>query len=169
MENENFEQQELFKQEKYISDLIEQKSTEKKSSLNSIIGSSILTSAIVLSFLFVYGIFDEDEIIIPDPVTITETVTEKELIMPRIDSTEIVSIAELATKTIVQIQVGEVNENDEFISLGGGSGVVISAEGLIITNHHVIDGANSVRAIFEDGRMYKAEIIEINEIDKIIK
>ena len=34
MENENFEQQELFKQEKYISDLIEQKSTEKKSSLN---------------------------------------------------------------------------------------------------------------------------------------
>jgi len=107
MENENFEQQELFKQEKYISDLIEQKSTEKKSSLNSIIGSSILTSAIVLSFLFVYGIFDEDEIIIPDPVTITETVTEKELIMPRIDSTEIVSIAELATKTIVQIQVGE--------------------------------------------------------------
>ena len=167
MENENFEQQELFKQEKYISDLIEQKSTEKKSSLNSIIGSSILTSAIVLSFLFVYGIFDEDEIIIPDPVTITETVTEKELIMPRIDSTEIVSIAELATKTIVQIQVGEVNENDEFISLGGGSGVVISAEGLIITNHHVIDGANSVRAIFEDGRMYKAEIIGSDQLTDI--
>jgi len=167
MENENFEQQELFQQEKYISDLIEQKSTEKKSSLNSIIGSSILTSAIVLSFLFVYGIFDEDEIIIPDPVTITETVTEKELIMPRIDSTEIVSIAELATKTIVQIQVGEVNENDEFISLGGGSGVVISAEGLIITNHHVIDGANSVRAIFEDGRMYKAEIIGSDQLTDI--
>jgi hypothetical protein len=53
--------------------------------------------------------------------------------MPRIDSTEIVSIAEIATKTIVQIQVGQVNENDEFISLGGGSGVVISGRGV---NHN---------------------------------
>ena len=167
MENENFEQQELFQQEKYISDLIEQKSSKTKSSFNSIIGSSILTSAIVLSFLFVYGIFEEDEIVIPDPVTITETVTEKELIMPRIDSTEIVSIAEMATKTIVQIQVGEVNENDEFISLGGGSGVVISSEGLIITNHHVIDDAASVRVIFEDGRMYKAEIIGSDQLTDI--
>jgi len=119
MDNENFEQQELFKQEKYISDLLEQKTPKNKSSLNTIFGSSILTSIIVLSFLYVYGIFDENEIIIPDPVTITETVTETEVIMPRIDSTEIVSIAEIATKTIVQIQVGQVNENDEFISLGG--------------------------------------------------
>ena len=136
MDNENFEQQELFRQEKYISDLIEQKTPKNKSSLNTIFGSSILTSMIVLSFLYVFGIFNEDEFIIPDPITITETITEKEVIMPRIDSTSIVSIAEIATKTIVQIQVGQINkENNEFISIGGGSGVVISAEGLIITNH----------------------------------
>ena len=84
MDNENFEQQELFKQEKYISDLLEQKTPKNKSSLNTIFGSSILTSMIVLSFLYVYGIFDEDEIIIPEPITITETVTEKEVIMPRL-------------------------------------------------------------------------------------
>jgi hypothetical protein len=29
MDNENFEQQELFKQEKYISDLLEQKNSKK--------------------------------------------------------------------------------------------------------------------------------------------
>lgn len=167
MDNENFEQQELFKQEKYISDLLEQKTPKNKSSLNTIFGSSILTSMIVLSFLYVYGIFDEDEIVIPEPVTITETVTEKEVIMPRIDSTEIVSIAEVATKTIVQIQVGQINENSEFVSVGGGSGVVISAEGLIITNHHVIDNADSVRVIFEDGRMYEAQIIGSDKLTDI--
>jgi S1-C subfamily serine protease len=156
MDNENFEQQELFRQEKYISDLIEQKTPKNKSSLNTIFGSSILASMIVLSFLYVFGIFDEDELIIPDSITITE----KEVIMPRIDSTSIVSIAEIATKTIVQIQVGQINkENNEFISIGGGSGVVISAEGLIITNHHVIDDAEAVKVFFEDGRMYEAEII----------
>ncbi len=89
MDNEIFEQQELFRQEKYISDLIEQKTPKNKSSLNTIFGSSILTSMIVLSFLYVFGIFNEDEFIIPDPITITETITEKEVIMPRIDSTSI--------------------------------------------------------------------------------
>ena len=69
--------------------------------------------------------FDEEEIVLPDPVTITETIKEKELVMPRVDSTEVVSIAEIATKTIVQLQVGERNQDDEFISIGGGSGVVI--------------------------------------------
>ena len=80
MEDTNFEQQELFRQEKYISDLVEQKTPKNKSSLNTIFGSSILTSMIVLSFLYVYGIFDKDEITIPDPITITETVTELSLI-----------------------------------------------------------------------------------------
>ena len=40
-----------------------------------------------------------EEIVLPDPVTITETIKEKELVMPRVDSTEVVSIAEIATKT----------------------------------------------------------------------
>jgi len=164
MDNEKFEQQELFIQEKYISDLIEQKTPKNKSSLNTIFGSSILTSMIVLSFLYVFGIFDEDELIIPDSITITE----KEVIMPRIDSTSIVSIAEIATKTIVQIQVGQINkENNEFISIGGGSGVVISSEGLIITNHHVIDEAEAVKVFFEDGRMYEAEIIGSDQLTDI--
>ena len=168
MDNENFEQQELFRQEKYISDLIEQKTPKNKSSLNTIFGSSILTSMIVLSFLYVFGIFNEDEFIIPDPITITETITEKEVIMPRIDSTSIVSIAEIATKTIVQIQVGQINkENNEFISIGGGSGVVISTDGLILTNHHVIDEAEAVKVFFEDGRMYEAKIIGSDQLTDI--
>ena len=90
MEEDNYSQQELFEQKKYISDLIEQKSQKKNSSLNLIIGSSILSSGIILSFLFLFGIFHEEEIVLPEPITITETIKEKELVMPRVDSTEIV-------------------------------------------------------------------------------
>ena len=167
MNEENYSQQELFEQEKYISDLIEKKSDKKRSSINIVFGASLISSGIVLSFLFLFGLFDEEEIVIPEPVTITETVTEKELVMPRVDSTEIVSIAELATKTIVQVQVGNMSEDGEFLPNGGGSGVVISADGLIMTNHHVIDNSTQVRVVFEDGRMYESEIIGSDRLTDI--
>jgi len=167
MNEEDYSQQELFKQEQYISDLIEKNSDKKKSSINIVIGSSLISSGIVLSFLFLFGLFDTEEIVIPKPITITETVTEKELVMPRVDSTEIVSIAELATKTIVQVQVGNISEDGEFLPNGGGSGVVISEEGLIMTNHHVIDNSTEVRVVFEDGRMYESEIIGSDRLTDI--
>ena len=167
MNEEDYSQQELFEQEQYISDLIEKNSDKKKSSINIVFGSSLISSGIVLSFLFLFGLFDAEEIVLPEPITITETVTEKELVMPRVDSTEIVSIAELATKTIVQVQVGNVSEDGEFLPNGGGSGVVISDEGLIMTNHHVIDNSTEVRVVFEDGRMYESEIIGSDKLTDI--
>ena len=167
MEDNEFQQQELFETEKYISDLVEEKTKRKTSTFNIIFLSSFFTSTIVLSFLFFFGVFDEEEIVLPDPVTITETIKEKELVMPRVDSTEVVSIAEIATKTIVQLQVGEQNQDGEFISIGGGSGVVIDKRGLIITNHHVIEDASDVRVIFEDGRMYEASIVGSDRLTDI--
>ena len=52
MEEENFTQQELFEQEQYISDLIEKKTDKKTSSVNVIMSSGILSSIVVLSFLY---------------------------------------------------------------------------------------------------------------------
>ena len=167
MEEDNYSQQELFEQRKYISDLIEEKTEKKKSSLNVVIGSTLLSSSIVLGFLFLFGLFEEDVIVLPEPITITETVKEKELVMPRVDSTEVVSIAELATKTIVQVQVGTLSDEGDFLSAGGGSGVVITDDGLIMTNHHVIDNSTEVRVIFEDGRMYEANIIGSDKLTDI--
>ena len=40
---------------------------------------------------------------------------------------------------------------------GMGSGVAISPDGLIVTNHHVIDGATSLEVAFPDGRRMTAE------------
>ncbi|MBO6696865.1 MAG: trypsin-like peptidase domain-containing protein, partial [Henriciella sp.] len=40
-----------------------------------------------------------------------------------------------------------------------GSGFVISADGLIVTNNHVIEGADEINAIFSDGRTLRAELI----------
>ncbi len=44
-------------------------------------------------------------------------------------------------------------------SASSGSGFVITADGYIVTNYHVIKGANSVEVMFHDGTSYDAEII----------
>ena len=44
-------------------------------------------------------------------------------------------------------------------SHGLGSGVVIDAQGHILTNNHVVDGADDVRVTFVDGKTVKARVI----------
>lgn len=43
--------------------------------------------------------------------------------------------------------------------VGTGSGVIISPDGYIITNNHVIDGANDLSITLNDNRTYEAELI----------
>ena len=40
-----------------------------------------------------------------------------------------------------------------------GSGVIVSPEGIVLTNHHVIDGADDIDIALADGRKFKAKII----------
>jgi serine protease DegQ len=42
---------------------------------------------------------------------------------------------------------------------GLGSGVVVSAEGYILTNNHVVDGADQIEVAINDGHKFKAEVV----------
>jgi S1-C subfamily serine protease len=44
-------------------------------------------------------------------------------------------------------------------SAGSGSGFVVSSDGLILTNNHVIAGATTIRVIFEGGRELPATVV----------
>ncbi len=39
-----------------------------------------------------------------------------------------------------------------------GSGVIVSAEGYVLTNHHVIDGADDIQLLLADGRRVRAHV-----------
>ncbi|RFF26410.1 MULTISPECIES: DegQ family serine endoprotease [unclassified Wenzhouxiangella] len=43
--------------------------------------------------------------------------------------------------------------------MGGGSGFIIESDGLIVTNHHVIDGADEIIVRLADRREFEAELI----------
>ena len=51
------------------------------------------------------------------------------------------------------------NVPDEQRSEGLGSGVIVSPEGYILTNNHVVDGATSVQVVLSDRREFKARVI----------
>ena len=55
----------------------------------------------------------------------------------------------------------------ETTAAASGSGFIISADGYIVTNHHVIDGANKITVTLYDGKSYEAELIGSDESNDI--
>lgn len=51
------------------------------------------------------------------------------------------------------------NENNEYRSQGLGSGVIARSDGYIITNNHVIEGADELEVVLFSGQAYDAEIV----------
>ncbi len=71
------------------------------------------------------------------------------------------NIYELASPAVVDINVDRKVE-DSFNRLGFGSGFLIDSEGHIVTNNHVIQGADRVRIAFQDHSSAEAEILGTN-------
>jgi Do/DeqQ family serine protease len=51
------------------------------------------------------------------------------------------------------------NGNDTQRQSGLGSGVVVSADGLVLTNNHVVESADDIEIAFHDGRKTKAKLV----------
>ncbi len=51
------------------------------------------------------------------------------------------------------------HSNRPYIMEGSGSGVILSQDGYIVTNNHVINGADEIEVMLNDKRDYRAEVI----------
>lgn len=54
---------------------------------------------------------------------------------------------------------GTENENSTGSLAGEGSGIIISEDGYIVTNYHVIEGATNLQVITSDGLTYEASLV----------
>ena len=71
-------------------------------------------------------------------------------------------VAALVKDSVVEITTEQVVNGNSFwqyVQSGAGSGVIIAAEGYIITNNHVIEGANKIVVRLTNGNEYEAELI----------
>ena len=73
------------------------------------------------------------------------------------------SVVEIATEGITTGSFAR-----QYVTKGAGSGVIISSDGYIVTNHHVIDGANTIKVTLRDGTTsYDATLIGSDEDNDI--
>ncbi len=80
------------------------------------------------------------------------------------DSTTVGEIYKGSSASVVEITVGSAGEASPFGGGGGtqqaqGSGFVYDTEGHVITNQHVVDGAETVTVKFANGKEYSARVV----------
>lgn len=80
------------------------------------------------------------------------------LTIPQITEKSADSVVEITTETV---ETGTMLQ--QYISSGAGSGVIITEDGYILTNHHVIEGATNITVTLRNGDTYPAALIGLDE------
>jgi serine protease Do len=128
-----------------------------------------------------YIIFFEDQIV-PDDVATLEMptaipVTYESNRVSAAEKTDFTAIAEKSIHAVVHVKsistgsrsnslmeffYGDTGGSEKQI-VGSGSGVIISSDGYIITNNHVIKGARKLDVTLNNKESYQAEVIGVDE------
>jgi S1-C subfamily serine protease len=71
---------------------------------------------------------------------------------------DIHALLEKVTPSVVSIQLGQAN-GGQVVDFAAGSGVIISSDGLVLTNAHVVDGADVINVHLSDDRTIRADLV----------
>ena len=67
-------------------------------------------------------------------------------------SQAVIRVVERVTPAVAHVRRGR----------GGGSGLVIAPDGYVLTNAHVVDGADEVEVVFAEGATYRAPVVGVD-------
>ncbi|MFD1211688.1 S1C family serine protease [Arthrobacter sp. GCM10027362] len=73
-------------------------------------------------------------------------------------SQTVIRVAETVTPHVAAIEMAATRRNGQ-VRVGGGSAVVFTEDGYLLTNAHVVDGATAGRAAFADGTRMEIDIV----------
>lgn len=78
----------------------------------------------------------------------------------------VVVVAEQVSEAVVKIDIIQASNRGTQV-IGYGSGFVVSPDGYIITNNHVVEKSDSLKVTFKDGKNYEAKIIGTDPISDL--
>jgi len=109
----------------------------------------------------------------PSETPIVSKTPDLNLSTANISNGNVTSVSDVVTKvkpTLVSISVVSTNL-DIFLraisSPSAGSGITIDPNGYIVTNFHVIDGAENLTVTLPDGRTFPANIVGVDELSDL--
>ncbi len=74
-------------------------------------------------------------------------------------SRAVVGVVEKVGPAVVSIGVKKRVRSPRFGQEGAGSGVILASDGFVLTNHHVVEGAEDVQVHLTDGRSFSAHLV----------
>lgn len=77
-------------------------------------------------------------------------------------SRAVTGVVEAVGPTVVSISIGGASKEARFEPTGAGSGFVITPDGYILTNSHVVAAAKHINAIFIDGKKLSATVVGLD-------
>ncbi len=149
---------------------------QKRSGVPFFVGAlaaGVVGALVTLGVLTATGTFEQTEVptttvvsaeeaiaTIPIPAVTTQIIND---LGSAINPTAVAAKVVPSIVTVTVFENGTEGDNG-LIGVGSGSGVVVSKDGYIITNNHVIEGATDYRVEFEDGRVYTAELVGTDKL-----
>ncbi len=111
----------------------------------------------------------------PETTTTTSTPIDPDWLTPTAESgavtlPSIADVVALVKPSVVAINTEYVTYdifNQAYEEQGAGSGWIIDEDGLIVTNNHVVEGANSVTVTLADGRTFPAVTIRTDYLSDL--
>ena len=98
-------------------------------------------------------IYESDRV--PTVVGVTHTNTGKQLSLEEVYASWVNSTVGISTEIVTTNWFGQPVSG----GAAAGSGFVISSDGYIVTNYHVIEGASTIKVTFYDGTEYEATLV----------
>jgi len=136
------------------------------------IASKLVASVLFLSIGFaagnIYTVFTQNKettVLATQSQNILTPTTSTNQPVTNITSSGTLSISDIAamnSDSVVEITISTTSSNaffGNYTSTGSGSGVIISSDGYILTNNHVINSAKEISIRLHDGTEYKATVV----------
>ena len=82
----------------------------------------------------------------------------------------IADITENTQDSVVEIRTESISSDSwiqQYVTEGAGSGVIITTDGYIVTNNHVIEGASKITVTTTDDKSYSAKVVGADSMNDI--